>query len=88
VNQVCASCWCNAKNPFPTQRYFATQDLIYVNQSGVYDVYKCHAVLCIIVAMVSIDVTHCSGYFVLEIMPVSNGNLYIVLARCFSYFIV
>jgi hypothetical protein len=34
----------------------------------------------------SIDVTHVSDYSIVDIIPVSNGNLYGVLARCSSYF--
>jgi hypothetical protein len=37
-------------------------------------------------SMTSIDVTHVSNYSVVDIMPVSNGNLCTVLARCSSYF--
>jgi hypothetical protein len=56
------------------------------NQSSGYDIYRCHEVLCIIVAMMSIDVMHVSNYSDVDIMPISNGNLYVVLARCSSYF--
>jgi hypothetical protein len=56
------------------------------NQSSGYDVYRHRVMLCIIVAMTSVDVTHVSNYSIIDIMLVSNGNLYIVLARCSSYF--
>jgi hypothetical protein len=45
--------------------------------------------LCFVVAMTSIDITHvsnCSVVDIVDIMPVSSGNLYIVLARCSSCF--
>jgi hypothetical protein len=56
------------------------------DQSSGYDVSRCRAVLCNVVAMTSINVTHVSNYSILDIMPVINGNLYVVLARCSSYF--
>jgi hypothetical protein len=59
---------------------------LFSNQSSGYDVYRRHAVLCIVVTMMSIDVTHVSNHSVVDIMPVSNGNLYFVLARCSGNF--
>jgi hypothetical protein len=59
---------------------------IVLNQSGGFDVYRCHSVLCIIVVMTSIDVMHVSNYSVVDILPVGYANLYIVFARCSSYF--
>jgi hypothetical protein len=53
------------------------------NQSSGYDVYRWHAVLHIVVAMMSID----SNYSVIDIMSIRNRNYYVVLARCSSYFI-
>lgn len=50
------------------------------------DIYRRHAVLCIVVAITSIDVKHVSNYPVVDIMPVGNADLYIVLAKCSSYF--
>jgi hypothetical protein len=57
-----------------------------LNQSSGYDVHRCHAVQCIVVAMTSIHVTHISNYSVVDIMQVGDANLCIVLARCSSYF--
>jgi hypothetical protein len=57
-----------------------------INQSSGYDIYRRHAVLCIVVVMTSTDVTHVSKYSIVHMMPVSNGNLYVVFARCSSYF--
>jgi hypothetical protein len=51
------------------------------NQSSGYDVYRRHAVLCIVVATMSIDVMHVSNYSIVDIRPVGNANLYVVLAR-------
>jgi hypothetical protein len=56
------------------------------NESSGYDVYRHHAVLCIVVAMTSIDIVHISNYYIVDIMPVGNANLYIMLARFSSYF--
>jgi hypothetical protein len=47
------------------------------NQSSGYDVYRCHVVLCIIVAIMSVDVTHVSNYYIVDTMPVGNA-----LVRC------
>jgi hypothetical protein len=64
-------------------------DLSYfVNQSSGYDVYRRHAVQCIVVAMASVDVTHVSNYSIIDIMTVTDVKLYVVLARCSSYFTV
>jgi hypothetical protein len=39
------------------------------NQSNGYDIYRRHAVLCIIAAMMSVDVMHVFNYSVVDIMP-------------------
>jgi hypothetical protein len=55
------------------------------NQSSSYGIYRCHAVLCIVLAMFII-ILHVSNYSVVDTMPVGNVNLYVVLEKCSSYF--
>jgi hypothetical protein len=54
----------------------------FLYQSSGYDSYRHHAVLCIVVAMMSIYVMYVSNYSVVDMMPFGNANLYVVLARC------
>jgi hypothetical protein len=51
-----------------------------------YDVYRRHVVLCIVVAMISMDVMHDPNYCVVGIMPVMYANLYILLVGFSGYF--
>jgi hypothetical protein len=62
------------------------REMYVLNQSSGDDVYRRHVVLYITAAMMSIDVKHVSNYSVVDIMPVINANLYVVLTRCSSYF--
>jgi hypothetical protein len=55
--------------------------LMLINQSS-----RCLAVLCVTVAMTSVDVVHVSNYSIVYIIPVGSADLYVVLARCSSYF--
>jgi hypothetical protein len=50
------------------------------------DVLTHHAVLCIVAGMMSLHVMRVSSYTVVDLMTVSNENLYVVLARSSSYF--
>jgi hypothetical protein len=56
------------------------------SQLSGYDVLRHHAVLCIIVGTTSLHVMRISNYVVIAVMPVGNADLYIVLARCSTYF--
>jgi hypothetical protein len=77
--------WVSPEHQSILQFSFQNCEVLF-NQSSGYDVYRHHVVLCIIVAMMSIDVTNVSNYSVVNIRPVGRANLYTVLARCFSYF--
>jgi hypothetical protein len=57
-----------------------------MNQLNGYDILTCHAVLCIVVGKMSLHIMHVSNYNVVDIMTVSNANLYLVLARSSSVF--
>jgi hypothetical protein len=60
-------------NPFWARVY-------YINQLSGYDVLTRHVVFCIMAGMTSVHVMHVSSYTVVDVMTVSNVNLYAVLA--------
>jgi hypothetical protein len=68
-------------HPFIFALYCEDTGSVTLDQSSGYDIYRHYVVLCIVVAMMSVDITHVVG-----IMPVGNADLYVVHARCSSYF--